>query len=337
MTLGRVPILVQNTASFVARQLDDARRQRTDREALLARLASSKDQPEFSWRKPVIERWIQSVERNLELVDGLTGELERAAAAVGTPSSVDAPDAPEPYAQYGFRNLHYLWADWTDSADTRRQRRVTLDAIETLIAPYSGRAVMLGAGTGRYVVDVAPRFHQVIALELSPLYAHLFAEVQRRRIEFYLSNAFSPASVDSIVERHVTVRPASEGLSRTAYAIADARRMPLRDGSQDIVIGVYFMDVIPLRELAPEIARVLRPGGRFVAHGPLRYHFDDPLDTLGPEEIAAVFERSGLTLLDVTWTEAPFFSSQAQAGRLVDRNGAWVFERRNRHATEAGI
>lgn len=328
MTLGGVPILVQNAASFISRHLDKARRHGADQKAMIARLSSCVNQPEHSWRRPVITRWMHALERNLDIVDGLIGELEQAAAAVGTPASVDAVEAPELDPHYGFRNLHYLWADWTDSADTARQRHVTRQALETLIAPCSGRAVMLGAGTGRYAVDLAPRFDQLTALELCPLYAYLFTEVRRRRIEFYISNAFSPASVETLVQRHVTVRPAVDGLAHTAYAIADACRMPLRDGSQDVVIAVYFLDIVPLRRLVPEIARVLRPGGRFVAYGPLRYHFDDPLDTLGPEEITAVFERCGLTLVTVSWQDAPFFSSQAQAGYLMDRTGAWAFERR---------
>jgi SAM-dependent methyltransferase len=329
VTLGSVPVLVRDSARFISGQLEAATGHRDGQRAVLARLAAARTDSEYAWRAPAIDRWIEALHGNLLLLDGFTAELERAVAAIGDAAPDGGRDAPTLDSQYGFNNLYLLWADWTDSADARRQRRTTRAAIDRLVGEAGGRAVMLGAGTGRYVVDLAPRFEHMIALDLCPLYAHLFAEVRRRRIEFYISHAFSPASVDSIVERHLTAGPTGEAVAHIAYAIADARRMPLRDGSQDIVIAIYFMDVVPIRELAPEIARVLVPGGRFVAYGPLRYHFDDPLDTLAPEELEGMFERFGLRPVGVTWSDAPFFSSRAQAGRLIDRTGAWVFERRD--------
>ena len=48
-------------------------------------------------------------------------------------------------------------------------------------------------------------------------------------------------------------------------AVADAGRLPLRDASVDAVIMSMALQLVPLPAATDEVARVLRPGGRFVA------------------------------------------------------------------------
>jgi SAM-dependent methyltransferase len=73
--------------------------------------------------------------------------------------------------------------------------------------------------------------------------------------------------------------------ARFAVVNADAERVPLRDGSFDLVMcdhgAMTFAD--PLRTV-PQVARLLRPGGRFVFNHGSPFHFvcwDDASDRVG--------------------------------------------------------
>lgn len=54
-------------------------------------------------------------------------------------------------------------------------------------------------------------------------------------------------------------------VSRLAFAAARAERLPVADASQDIVLGVEMISVLPDKPaFLREVARVLRPGGRLL-------------------------------------------------------------------------
>lgn len=68
--------------------------------------------------------------------------------------------------------------------------------------------------------------------------------------------------------RHCQARHQAEGLR---FQVGDAQRLPFADGSFDVVINVEASHCYPdFPGFLDEVARVLRPGGRF-AHADLRY------------------------------------------------------------------
>lgn len=95
------------------------------------------------------------------------------------------------------------------------------------------------AGTGRRVVD--------LACGSAPLHRELAGAHD------YLGVDTSVAELCLAAERGAPV------------ALADARRLPLADGSVDTVVSSMALMLLPPGEVLSEVARVLRAGGRFVA------------------------------------------------------------------------
>jgi ubiquinone/menaquinone biosynthesis C-methylase UbiE len=60
----------------------------------------------------------------------------------------------------------------------------------------------------------------------------------------------------------------SKLVARAVLARADARRLPFADGSFDVLLDCYMLDLLPERDISnvlAEFRRVLKPGGRLVA------------------------------------------------------------------------
>jgi SAM-dependent methyltransferase len=76
---------------------------------------------------------------------------------------------------------------------------------------------------------------------------------------------------------------------------ADARVLPFRDGSVDVVTSALGLVVVqPLAAVLAEVARVLRPGGRWVfsiTH-PIRWAFPDDPGTGGLKVTRSYFDRT---------------------------------------------
>jgi SAM-dependent methyltransferase len=77
---------------------------------------------------------------------------------------------------------------------------------------------------------------------------------------------------------------------------ADAGALPLRDGSVDVACSAYggLPFVADARAVLTEVARVLRPGGRFVAsvNHPMRWPFPDSPDPEDLRIVSSYFDRS---------------------------------------------
>ncbi|HEY3108346.1 MAG TPA: class I SAM-dependent methyltransferase [Chloroflexota bacterium] len=83
----------------------------------------------------------------------------------------------------------------------------------------------------------------------------------------------SDVSIRSVELARERLRRAGLG-GRVEAVVADAARLPFRDGSFEVSFSRFTIAHIPLQPLAAELARVLRPGGRALMVEPLR---DNPL------------------------------------------------------------
>jgi SAM-dependent methyltransferase len=125
------------------------------------------------------------------------------------------------------------WIEWARAEDHDHFFwRLSLPALLELM-PDPGRVTLdLGCGEGRLSRVLAARGHRVVGVEASPT----LAEAAR--------------AADPSVEVHV----------------ADAAALPFADGAVDLVVAsMVLMNLDDLDGAMREVARVLAPGGRFVA------------------------------------------------------------------------
>ncbi|UFU04416.1 class I SAM-dependent methyltransferase [Ruania suaedae] len=114
----------------------------------------------------------------------------------------------------------------------------------------------------------------------------------------------------------VTASDVAPGMARAAaeldrrtgvpvpYVVADARALPLRDGSVDVVFTAF--GAIPFvpdaHRVHAEAARVLRPGGRWVCAvvHPMRWAFPDDPTSAGLTVVRPYFDRTPYAELDAS-------------------------------------
>ncbi|MFN2315440.1 MAG: class I SAM-dependent methyltransferase [Gemmatimonadales bacterium] len=113
----------------------------------------------------------------------------------------------------------------------------------SLLGDIRGKTVLdYGCGSGRIAVVLRARGARLLALDISP---HLL-EVAHKRL-------------------------ATHGLEAdTEFLLATGHRMPIPDGSVDIVFGVAILHHLNLTEASQEVRRVLRPGGVAIFIEPVR-------------------------------------------------------------------
>jgi len=120
------------------------------------------------------------------------------------------------------------------------------------------------------------------------------------------------------------------------FAVGDALHCPLVDGWADAVVMrsvlIYILDRLAA---AREIARVLRPGGRFAAYEPINRRMEQIVDTTGFEDVhdasLATMDTNTLTNFDENdlvraFREAGFASVEIEIGesRFPVRGKEWA-------------
>ena len=207
------------------------------------------------------------------------------------------------YPAYFMQNFHFQTDGWlseesaalydhqvevlfTGGADAmRRQALVPLGDWLAAHGTAGRQLVDIGCGTARFLYDVkrARPGLRVQGIDLSAAYLRRARRVLRR-------------------------------WGGVALTQAAAERLPLADGSADLVTSVYLFHELPKpvrRAVAAEMARVLRPGGRIVLVDSLQYGDHAPYDRLLArfplvfhepyyesylgDDLAAVFAAEGLT------------------------------------------
>jgi ubiquinone/menaquinone biosynthesis C-methylase UbiE len=168
----------------------------------------------------------------------------------------------------------------------------------------------LGSGTGRFTPALAETFG-------GPVYGVEPAEAMRREAE---AHAAHPA---------------------VSYLAGEAGAIPLPDVSADVVLMFLSFHHVPDRAAAAaEIARVLRPGGRFILRSTFRERIPDHWwrgyfprsqaveEAMFPSvaEARAVFEAAGLTTLEAAQEEIPFEGEIAEAVAKLKLRAVSVFE-----------
>jgi SAM-dependent methyltransferase len=180
--------------------------------------------------------------------------------------------------------LSYFHEDWSKTRAPVRDRIVT----EALLhAPRRGAALVLGCGASGLVHDLGASFGQSFGVDVS-----LPSLLLARRM---LDGESTRCHIGKADWRGVELK--GEASSGTAELVAaDAAALPFWDGSFDVVITQYLLDIVPDPEaLAREVNRVLTAGGIWQNDG-LPFRLRGQLAVLGPvtgEGFSSFAERNG--------------------------------------------
>ena len=126
----------------------------------------------------------------------------------------------------------HAWAAWAREPQHDSFWYFGLPNLLDVLPPPGGRTLDVGCGEGRAPRELTARGYKVVGVEASPTLARLAAE-------------------------HEQPTPVANG---------DAAALPVASGSVDLVVAsMTLQDVDDMPGAVAEIARVLAPGGRFVA------------------------------------------------------------------------
>ena len=130
---------------------------------------------------------------------------------------------------------------WDDRLGNDWYRAHVAEVADWLSASIAetGDVVDLGCGTGNYALELGRRGHRVVGVD------------------------FAPGPL-----RRAEQKASSEGLDNVRFQQADlTERLPFRDASFDAALALYSTQMFDPTPLFAEVARILRPSGRFLVEG----------------------------------------------------------------------
>ena len=143
----------------------------------------------------------------------------------------------------------YSWIQERSEAAGMREARARV------VGPAAGDVLEIGAGTGLNLEHYGPAVDDLRLVEPAPsMRAVLAAEVTRLRGTSIAGRVAGRTSAGT-----VAVRPP------TAVVAGTGEDLPAADGSVDVVVGTFVLcSVDDPAAVLREVARVLRPGGRYL-------------------------------------------------------------------------
>jgi SAM-dependent methyltransferase len=210
-------------------------------------------------------------------------QLEDLVACVGPALGGPLPPGPRtglPRGVVEYSHLVYRDWGWAQAGNVENARSLTA-VVARLTRQALGRTLVLGAGACRLAYDLH-RFGalETVALDIDP-FLLVIAEAVVRGDAVRLSEATATAQELVQIARAWTLSAPAGPLRDDAFHFLFANGLdpPFAEASFDTVVTPWFIDQVPtdLPSLLSTIARLLRPEGRWVNHGPLIYPADAPL------------------------------------------------------------
>lgn len=190
------------------------------------------------------------------------------------------------------------------------ENEAAISAIDRTLAGQScDDCLVLGAGAGRLAYDLHQRgsISLTVALELNPYLTTLTRKLSDGEslalVEFPLApDSGAHSAIQRTLTAPVAVRDGFE------VVLADVRRPPFRDGSFDLVVTPWLLDVIDgdTSALLALVNRLLRPGGRWLFQGSLAFQRPDPAGNINLDELLELAAANGFESGMVDESDQPY-------------------------------
>ena len=218
--------------------------------------------------------------------------------ALGGPLDGPASGLPRGVVEYSY----YLFRDWGWPGPEMRENAQALDAIREVAHGDLGRLLVLGAGGARLAYDLHRQCGatETTVVDIDP-YLFVIAEAVVRGRPVRLTEA----SLNVLEANHAStawILNAPDGPlddERFHFFLANGLQLPFADASFDAIVTPWFIDRVPkdLGAFLDMLRRLLRPGGRWLNHGPLLYPPETPLARRhSREEIFYLAARAGFQM-----------------------------------------
>ena len=319
--LGRSPVLLSEPLAYLAacrRQLDRLERQveRTVRD-IREQLQTADLLPATRKR---CETTIEGIAGQLADVRGI---LEpRLPATTRSEGRVQSEGAPAT-----LHHLPYLYRDWGWPPEAEDENERALSTVEEMLGDRGpGRTLVMGAGACRLASDIHHRHPdaEIMVMDLDPvLFAAAHAVTHGESLTLREANLEMGDLSQAVKEWTLAAPQGPVDDARFHFVIADAVDPPLDPGAFDTVLTPWFIDQGPedVRDLIGTLHRLLRPGGRWVNLGPLKYNLDVPVSRrFTTEELFDLAERAGFRVGPSKTATVPYLVSRLNGRGKVE----WV-------------
>lgn len=259
-------------------------------------------------------------QRCLTIIEGITGQLADvraildpvlpAAARGGVRGQSGRVPATLDY-------LPYLYRDWGWPPEPGGENERALALVEgALEGRCPGRTLVMGAGACRLTYELHHRYSdaELVVMDLDPvLFSAAYAVTHGDSLAVREAN-LEMGDLDQAVREWVLSAPQGPvDDARFHFLVGDAVDPPLAPGSFDTVLTPWFIDQGPedVRDLISTLHGMLKPGGRWVNMGPLKYSLDVPFSLrFAREELFDLAERAGFRVGPWQSESGPYLVSQ---------------------------
>ena len=250
----------------------------------------------------------------------LRSDRETADATRTNPALADA--APATLA-----HLPFLYRDWGWPPEAEGENERALGMVEEVLRGSGpGRTLVMGAGACRLAYDLHHRHPdaEIMVMDVDPLLfsaAHAVTHGESltiREANLEMGDLDRAVTTWTLTAPHGPVDDA-----RFHFVVADAVDPPLRPAAFDTVLTPWFIDQGPedVRDLISTLHRLLRPGGRWVNLGPLKYDLDVPVSLrYARQELFDLAELAGFRIGPWTTETVPHLVSRLNGRGKVE----WV-------------
>ena len=309
--LGAIPVLLPEPTDYFA----SCKRQLAGLEAQVERVVRDvREQLRSADPLPSTRK------RCRALIEGITGQLADILAIVEPrlPAAARGDDRGQSdRVPATLDYLPYLYRDWGWPPETDGENERALALVESVVEDRCpGRMLVMGAGACRLPYDLYHRYpdSELVVMDLDPvLFSAAHAVTHGDSLTVREAN-LEMGDLNQAVKEWVLSAPQGPvDDARFHFLVGDAVDPPLAPGSFDTVLTPWFIDQGPedVRDLISTLHRMLKPGGRWVNMGPLRYSLDVPFSLrFAREELFELAERAGFRMGPWQSESGPYLVSQ---------------------------